>query len=455
MNDAFEYQGYWWLPGTEGDKVPGILKFDPDAGTTLDLLGSLKGLEGIVELFEPKTILGLSSKGRLITLHDCTQTSDNLAIGRGFSTSTFVVNTVLVGEHFGNADDIGFERLVVEYLYTEAWSCATGFLFTFSKEVEESHMQWMEVKHELLEPITSHVGEGYEVILSFPRNCELSPVPRTWVNIHQPAELTIKFPQKVSFSRLHDIAFRLQHFLSLGMRRSAYPVAVRGYTGIPGEARPVEIFYKPLGRTDNSQERPELHEMLYSRLDLPEGFGPAVARWLERAEKLDPVYRLFLGTAYYNPQTFIEQQFLSLVTALEVYHRRIISTSEPSEKHEKRKREVLEAVPDEHRDWLQRQLTFSHEPNLEARLREIFRKHLKVVQAIVGYPKKVRSDFIKQVVDARNYRAHFSERLEGRATHGADLYPINQNLTKLLEACLMAEIGFDENKIKEAVLGLR
>src|SRR5215216_7358180 len=134
MNDAFEYQGYWWLPGTEGDKVPGILKFDPDAGTTLDLLGSLKGLEGIVELFEPKTILGLSSKGRLITLHDCTQTSDNLAIGRGFSTSTFVVNTVLVGEHFGNADDIGFERLVVEYLYTEAWSCATGFLFTFSKE---------------------------------------------------------------------------------------------------------------------------------------------------------------------------------------------------------------------------------------------------------------------------------------------------------------------------------
>jgi hypothetical protein len=73
----------------------------------------------------------------------------------------------------------------------------------------------------------------------------------------------------------------------------------------------------------------------------------------------------------------------------------------------------------------------------------------------VGRKKKVRADFIRQVVDARNYRVHFGERLAGRAARGATLYPINQNLTKLLEACLMAEIGFDDNKIRDAVLGLR
>src|SRR5215208_1634119 len=269
MNDAFEYQGHWWLPGTEGDKVPGILKFDPDAGATLDLLGSFKGLEGIIDPFDPKIILGLSSGGRLITLHDCRQTSGNLAIGRGISTSTFAVNTVLVGEHFGNVEDIGFERLVVEYLYAEAWACATGFKFKFYKDVEESHIQQMEVKHELLEPITSHVGGEYEVSLSFPRKCEIPPVPRTWVNIHQPAELTIKFPQKESFGRLSDIAFRLQHLLSLGMRRSAYPVATLGYTGNPSEATPVDVYYRPLGRTDAPQVRPELYEMLFSRRELP------------------------------------------------------------------------------------------------------------------------------------------------------------------------------------------
>jgi ApeA N-terminal domain 1 len=156
----------------------------------------------------------------------------------------------------------------------------------------------------------------------------------------------------------------------------------------------------------------------------------------------------------YNPSAFIEQQFLSLVTALEVYHRRAISTPDPPEKHDRRKREILEAAPDEHRGWLEQKLKFSHEPTLQERLHEIFRRNREVAQAIVG-KKKARADFIREVVDARNYRVHFGERLEGRAAKGAELHPINQKLKQLLEACLMAEIGFGDDEIKNAVVGLR
>jgi hypothetical protein len=454
LNDGFEYQGHWWLPGEAGDKVPGILKFDPDDGATLDLLGSLKGLEGVIELLEPKIILGLSSNGRRITLHECDKSLGNLVIGSGFSTSSFAVSTIFVGEHFERAEDVGFERLMVEYLHLDAWANVSGFAGKFCEEGEEPKRRRMEVRHKRPEPFTADVGVEYEVTLDFGSDFVGSPLPITWVNILQPSELAIKFPQKETFGRLSDIAFRLQHFVSLGTRTSAYPVAVRGYTGIPGEAIPVEVHYRPLGRTDTPQKRPELFEMLFSRRDLPEGFGPAVAGWLEGAEKLDPVYRLFLGTVY-NPRAFIEQQFLSLVTALEVYHRRVMSTPDPQEEHEQRKREILEAVPNEHRGWLDRVLKHSHEPDLAQRFHEIFRKHLKVVQAIVGRSKKSRANFIQEVVDGRHYRAHFDKRFEGKATRGVDLHPINQKLTKLLEACLMAEIGFEDDKIREAVLSLR
>ncbi len=131
-----------------------------------------------------------------------------------------------------------------------------------------------------------------------------------------------------------------------------------------------------------------------------------------------------------------------------------MSAPDSPEKHEKRKREILEAVPEEHIGWLERVLAFSHEPTLEQRLHEIFRKHLKAVQAIVGKSKKTRAEFIRDVVDARNYRAHFGEKLEGKATRGAELQPINQKLTKLLEACLMAEIGFEDDRIRRAIMGL-
>jgi hypothetical protein len=120
-----------------------------------------------------------------------------------------------------------------------------------------------------------------------------------------------------------------------------------------------------------------------------------------------------------------------------------------------RKREILEAVPDDYRGWLERKLQAVSEPSLNQKLHEIFRMHLEVVQAIVGKSRKVRADFIDEVVDARNYRAHFPSRLEGRAARGAELHPINQKLTKLLEACLMGEIGFGEEEIKKAVTGLR
>ncbi len=74
MNERFEYQGYRWLPGADEEKVPGILKFDPDDGAILDLLGSLKGLKGVIDPLEPEIILGLSPDGNPITLKDCGRT---------------------------------------------------------------------------------------------------------------------------------------------------------------------------------------------------------------------------------------------------------------------------------------------------------------------------------------------------------------------------------------------
>jgi hypothetical protein len=420
------------------------------------VFGSLEspreGINSITSYLEPELILGHLADGRPTTLY---LSSPGFITGLpGLATySHYTADTVFVGEHFEKTEDLGFERLNIEYIHLEAWAHESGFEVAFLEEGEEPKRRWTEVKHEAPESFTASVGGEYEVTLEFGSRCKRSQRPFTEVNITQPAELVIGFLEKQPYDRLSDIAFRLQHLFTLGMRRSAYPVAVRGYTGVPEEAMPVEVHYSPLGRTADI-ERPELHKMLFSRRSLPGGFDSALARWLEGAEKLDPVYRLFLGTVY-NPSAFIEQQFLSLVTALEVYHRRSIAAPNPPEKHDTRKREILEATPDKHRVWLERELRFSHEPNLEARLHEIFGKNLEVTQAIVGRKKKARADFIKEVVNARNYRAHFDERLEGRAARGVNLHPINQKLTLLLEGCLMAEIGFEADEIKNAILSVR
>lgn len=196
--------------GAGEDKVPGILTFDPDDGATLDLLGSLKGLEDATDTFDPEIILGLSSNGRLITLKGCGRTKGTVRFGSGFVTSSFAVNEVFVGEHFQRAEDVGFERLIVDYLHLEAWAGVSGFDIRLNEESEEPKRRWIEVRHDLPEPFTAAVGGEYEVTLDFGSAFEASRRPFTWATIDQPAELAIKFPEKQPYGRLSDIAFRLQ-----------------------------------------------------------------------------------------------------------------------------------------------------------------------------------------------------------------------------------------------------
>jgi hypothetical protein len=66
MDKEFRYEGYWWLPSASDDKIPGILRFDPDEGSNLDIMGSFEGLKGIVDPMRPEIIQGLSSDGKRI-----------------------------------------------------------------------------------------------------------------------------------------------------------------------------------------------------------------------------------------------------------------------------------------------------------------------------------------------------------------------------------------------------
>lgn len=175
--------------------------------------------------------------------------------------------------------------------------------------------------------------------------------------------------------------------------------------------------------------------------------------WLGKSEVLGPVYWLYLGTVY-NPQAFLEQQFLSLVQALEVYHRRAMASPElPEEEHERRKEEILDAVPERHREWLAGRLEYSNEPGLSKRLKEIIRRYPESAFPIVGENSRSRNNFVYKVVTTRNYRTHFDHSLEDQAAREiGELYEISQKLRKLLEICLLGEIGFEDVQIADLLM---
>ena len=114
MMDKFEYEGIWWLPDKPEKQVSGTLRFTPNEGAILDLIGSFKDTKEINKMLELEIILGISSNGKNITLHKCFETKSNVSVP-GLLTSSFYANEVFVGAHFQKSEDIKFRELSIRY----------------------------------------------------------------------------------------------------------------------------------------------------------------------------------------------------------------------------------------------------------------------------------------------------------------------------------------------------
>jgi hypothetical protein len=141
---------------------------------------------------------------------------------------------------------------------------------------------------------------------------------------------------------------------------------------------------------------------------------------------------------------YLSHRFLSLAHAVEAYHRRAIGGSElPEDQHEKRLEGILGGCPHEHADWLREKLRYTNELSLRARLNKICETH----GALLSSLKLQQGSFIERVVATRNYLTHLDPKLQKGAARGEDLHRLGLNLKILLEACLLAEMGFSEDEM--------
>lgn len=446
--ESFEYRGYWWLPDKPEEQVPGTLEFDPDSGATLDLLGSFKDFGDLTTSLQPKLILGFSSDGKSITLRDCLEIRTKTSMP-GMITTSFRAAVVFVGAHFERAEDVRFKRISVEFQYLDEWADISGFTLKMPYD-PKSHPRVIE--HKTPESVRASVGNT-EISLRFRSSMrESNPMVRE-VSLIQKAHLAVEYPEDRSFDELSTVIHHLRNFLSLGVGEPVHPLEIWGESGT-GVERPVDIYYKPVGVT-NSAKKVHPAMMLFTFPDLSSSFEVFLGNWLGKAEVLEPVYQLYFGTVY-NPRSYLHQQFLNLVQGLEAYHRRVLKTLELSEEdHRQRLKEILDAVSDKHRGWLEGKLSYSNEPSLRKRLIQIFQRDLESMKLVGGNSRKDRDNFVHKVVETRNYLTHFDWSKEKVAVQGGDLYRVTQQLRSMLEICLLHEIGFEGDDLKKILLRRR
>src|SRR6267142_2590211 len=143
-------------------------------------------------------------------------------------------------------------------------------------------------------------------------------------------------------------------------------------SGSLGNSHRIDILLQPPRyREGTSRKHPA--ELLFTLSGLGDRFEECVQRWHAGRERYGPTFDLFFSLG--RSEMFMEHQFLSLIQAVESYHRRAYpNIAIPAAEHERRVRHVLGAVDgivlamsDDELKWLRSKLHYN-EPSLAARL---------------------------------------------------------------------------------------
>lgn len=293
--------------------------------------------------------------------------------------------------------------------------------------------------------LLANIG-GWEVTLEMRFSPPILAFPPKYVTMKQEAFITIR-PDKEKHAWDFDrMAGLIGRFFSLAVKEPVYPEIIECEVAqsedVGGQHPFIVRWCYQIEDFDRRAYVPPLG-MLFSMADTEGRFTDMLTNWLSKAEILAPVYSTYFGPLY-NDRLFNEFRFLSLIQALETYHRRTINNfSLSSEEFKKRTTAVLAGTPEEYKKWIKQKLAFANEPSLHDRLKDIL--------GVLGpLPMKFipnQDAFCQRVRDTRNYYTHYGEKLKAKAATRDELWWITQRLVMLADLCLLRELGFSHDEM--------
>ena len=269
----------------------------------------------------------------------------------------------------------------------------------------------------------------------------------TNVEFIKTTDLIVEVEKPISLERWWKIKYLLQAFLSFATGHAVHPLHMHETRAIKvespnGNVRDdylrIELFFR-LPELPEDSDTEGSRNMLFMFADIADSWEVCIQNWFQKSELLEPVYELYFGTLHQHDMYPIHE-YSSLAQALETYHRRTSNRSElPKDDFKVRRKEILDAVSPEYKDWLQGKLNFANEISLAERLREILSTYTEIFGPFSG-----QEDFIKKIKDTRNYLTHYDLKSKHKAASGTELYHLSQCLKFLIEMCLFRELGLDD-----------
>lgn len=446
VEEAFKKNGYFWLPGNEGHKIPGVLSIMDGGKIELEIIGDFSDNFQFFSEDNIPRIVGHIENDGLLTLDDCFYLNRNFAFG-GISKSKIFAHKALIGAAWEKDEKVTFNTLCFEVDCLDEWVGITGI------KVERCHSEkTASITYNPPKVIDIYLEVGMKLEICFaytlPSKSRLKE-----------AKITQRAYFKLSTTELRDLndftvmAFKITSLLCFAMDEVISMKNLVALSGDiqrrgPGEKKypaPIKIFYQSISHSDKIPNR-SFHDMLFTYSTIQENVPQVFNNWINAYESLSPAFSLYFSNKN-GAHKYLDGKFLTLAQGLETYHRRTSNeTLMAVEKFESLVSKVLDACPEENLDWLKGRLTHGNEINLGKRLKRI----IEPFKEKIGTSGE-RSKLLRKIVDTRNYLTHYSKDLESKAARSRELLIICNKMEAIFNLHFLTVIGFDEVEINRVI----
>lgn len=334
--EAFELEGYWWLPGREDARVPGFLSFDPAVGAELRLIGALRPFtERVTEPARGVTVIQPGSdSGRYervhgeaaataVTLVDCFRTR----ITHSFfdaERETIYVSQIVQGAWFDEGEVLAATELTARIRNLTHWRGVTGLRerFAFAEAGPDEADPVIAVEVTRVPDVELLLSDGTSLRIGQVVGTSGDSVTERRIN--QAFVARIEPPALAALHDLREIVHDIQDIVAIGADSDApiegltfrHPDATHGDSH---RFRELSIF--TASAFDGGEARPiRHHEMLFTLADL--GGAEGLARWLDTVATLRRAVRRTVASRHRTTDMFVGDRLLNRAAALESLDRK-------------------------------------------------------------------------------------------------------------------------------------
>lgn len=406
MTQEFSVKGAWKTPDMN-QWFYGELSFDPETGGKLQLVNN--ETFAILKPGENRIIIGKSYDEKLYTLIDFSR------IGSKGSAVNYSISVILKGVHISSREELKFTTVKFSLLNAKKWFGKTGINVD---RIEGGFDYSFRYPEKVTFDSEGHDGEVnfglHSLGPNIDRRISISEYVLFVLNYHSPKDLREVFSD----------VFIYTGFITLMTFQQSYPESIVLEKIVSDDSSKernkfIKVFYK------HTLYRKGLQENWYKGNlvnfdDEKFDFTCTISKWYKLYK--NNIYLINCALSYFRDVSFFSEDiFMNVMRCLEGFHRDIVNTKKKKPTFKDRIREMVERLSE----------------GDEALTSPDF----LLFEEIKG--QGALDEFIKIVINTRNYHAHLDYKGERKIYKGIDLYYECNVLVSILLSNILMEIGVD------------